>query len=239
MKENIFIWSILILIIQSSSFSQIGSENCPEFYTHIKLIDSSVRIINVEVKDSAKYSHLPTFINNLDSISSMIIYPDIAKRAEIECTLKLLLTIDSTGKVTHIHDLKGCGAGLDDAAIESLKNERFYPAKILEREVESEIIADIKFDLNIYYDKPYMLFDEIKFQLDGNMPALHQTIIYRSDGTAYFQEDYGYKESEKNLVGKIYKSGFTNLNDFIISQCFLDYVRSLDDPADKHQSILR
>lgn len=84
-------------------------------------------------------------------------------------------------------------------------------------------MVDVLFDLIIYIDKPDILFDEIRYQLDGNMPVLHQTIIFNSDGTAYFQENYGYEESMKNQIGKIFKSGFTNLNDFIISQCFLDY----------------
>lgn len=223
MKTKLFPWIIFVVFLNSVIRAQILGENCPASYTHAKIIDSQVRIANVDVKESSKYSVLPSFINDLDSVSSLIIYPDIARRAEIECTLKLILTIDSTGNVMNTNVLKGCGAGLEEAAIESLLKEQFYPAKISEKRVESEIIVDIIFDLNVYFDKPDLLFDEIKFQLDGNLPALHQTIIYRSDGTAYFQEDYGYKESEKNLTGKIYKSGFTKLNDFIISQCFLNF----------------
>jgi hypothetical protein len=55
------------------------------------------------------------------------------------------------------------------------------------------------------------------------MPYHKKIIIFTKDGTAYLYEDRGYESSKKKQNGKIYLSYFTQLNDFIISQCFFDY----------------
>jgi len=223
MKPKLFTCTLFVLFLYSIIFAQTVSENCPAYYTNAKIIDSEVRIVNMEVKDSENYSSLPEFKGDIDSISKLIVYPDIAKRAEIECTVKLSIIIDSIGYATKVNVLKGCGAGLEEAALDVLQNEKFYPAKIDNKEVSSEMIVDIMFDLNIYIDKPNILLDEIKYELNANMPYHKKTIIFTKDGMAYLYDDRDYESSKKKQIGKIYLSYFTKLNDFIISQCFFDY----------------
>jgi TonB family protein len=223
MRPKLFTCALFVSFLNSIIFAQTLNENCPEYFTHAKIIDSEVRIANVEVKDSENYSSLPEFKGDIDSISKLIVYPDIAKRAEIECNVKLAIIIDSIGYAVKVKILKGCGAGLEEAALDVLQNEKFYPAKINNKEVSSEIIVDIMFDLNIYIDKPNILLDEIKYELNANMPYHKKTLIFKSDGKAFLSEDRGYESSIKKQIGKIYLSYFSKLNDFILSQCFFDY----------------
>ena len=223
MKTILLLSVLFILFFFSIITAQNVNKNCPSYYTHAKIIESEIRIIIVEVKNSGNYSSLPDFTSDLDSISKLIVYPDIAKRAEIECTLKLILTIDSTGNVMNTNVPKGCGAGLEEAALKVLVKERFLPAMKDNEVVASEIVVDIIFNLNVYIDKPDLVLEEIKYELSANIPYHKKTIVFRSDGTAYLEEDRGYEGSKKHISGKIYPAFYSKLNDFIISQCFFDY----------------
>jgi len=223
MKKHLYLLSLLISLFISYAFAQSENENCPPLFTHERTINPEISIVNIEVIDSNKYESLPEFKEDIDNISEKIVYPDIAKRAEIECTVKLSIIIDSIGYATKVNVLKGCGAGLEEAALDVLQNEKFYPAKFDNKEVSSEMIVDIMVDLNIYIDKPNILLDEIKYELNANMPYHKKTIIFTKDGMAYLYDDRGYESSKKKQIGKMYLSYFTKLNDFIISQCFFDY----------------
>ncbi len=55
-------------------------------------------------------------------------YPPEAKQKEIEGAVILELLIDSTGKVRDINLIKGMGYGMDEAAINALKQFEFRPA---------------------------------------------------------------------------------------------------------------
>ena len=68
-------------------------------YTHSITMNPEIHIVSVEVREPGNYSVPPKFKRDLDSISKLIEYPSIAKRAEVEGMVKLLLTIDSTGNV--------------------------------------------------------------------------------------------------------------------------------------------
>jgi protein TonB len=55
-------------------------------------------------------------------------YPEEAKRAGIEGTVRLRITVDFEGHVTEVKVLSGPGYGLDEAAREALKRFKFKPA---------------------------------------------------------------------------------------------------------------
>ncbi len=75
-------------------------------YTPIYQVDSEPRVMS-EVK---------------------IPYPEEARRAGIEGTVTLSITIDNEGKVVAAKVLKGAGYGLDEAALTAIKRFRFKPA---------------------------------------------------------------------------------------------------------------
>ncbi|MBK7859226.1 MAG: energy transducer TonB [Archangiaceae bacterium] len=55
-------------------------------------------------------------------------YPEEAKRAGIEGTVRLRITVDFEGHVTEVKVLSGPGYGLDEAAREAIKRFKFKPA---------------------------------------------------------------------------------------------------------------
>ena len=57
-------------------------------------------------------------------------YTDAARRAGIEGTVVLLLTIDEAGRVSHVQVVKGLGYGLDKAAAEAARKWIFAPGTV-------------------------------------------------------------------------------------------------------------
>jgi protein TonB len=55
-------------------------------------------------------------------------YPRAAKRANIEGTVKLEVTVGTDGRVLRVRVLKSLGYGLDEAAVRALRRARFKPA---------------------------------------------------------------------------------------------------------------
>ena len=55
-------------------------------------------------------------------------YPSAARRAQVEGTVKLLVTVGKDGRVIRVKVLKRLGYGLDEAAVRALKRARFKPA---------------------------------------------------------------------------------------------------------------
>ena len=222
MKKLLVFLTFLNILFNSSVFAQNENDNYPPLFTHERIINPKINIVNIEVIDSNKYGSFPKFRTNLNTISKKIVYPEIAKRAQVEDIVKLLISINTSGNVTKVRVNKGYGAGLEESAIAIIQEEKFYPARLDDTNVLSQAVVDINFELNLNVDMPDMRIDEIKFELYGGMIFLHKTIIFRSDGSAYFSEDRGYEPS-KIYNGKINTYEFTKLNDFIVAQCFFNY----------------
>src|SRR6185295_8936074 len=55
-------------------------------------------------------------------------YPEEAKRAQIEGTVRLRITVDLDGRVVEVKVLSGPGYGLDEAARDAIKRFKFKPA---------------------------------------------------------------------------------------------------------------
>ncbi|TSC24675.1 energy transducer TonB [Corallococcus sp. Z5C101001] len=55
-------------------------------------------------------------------------YPEEARRAGVEGTVTLALTIDTEGRVVNVRVLSGPGSGLDEAARDAIRRFRFTPA---------------------------------------------------------------------------------------------------------------
>lgn len=223
----------LIFLSLTLTFAQNLEKNCPPIFTHKKTINPEINIVNIETSDSNKYDSFPKFKGNIETISKKIYYPEIAKRAGVEGTVKLLVSIDNSGNVIKTRVLKGFGAGLEEAALDIIQRENFYPAINNNITLPSEITVDIKFDLNTHIDKPDLEINEMKYELYGGQIYFIKTIIFNKDGSAYFSEDNGY-EPPKKYTGKINPYLYTKLNDFIIAQCFLDYEEEYVENAISH-----
>ncbi|OJT26633.1 energy transducer TonB [Archangium sp. Cb G35] len=84
-----------------------------------------------EVKAYAAPKYVPVYqVDTEPSVASevKIPYPDEARRAGIEGTVTLSITIDNEGRVVKATVVKGLGYGLDEAARTALLRFRFKPA---------------------------------------------------------------------------------------------------------------
>ncbi len=71
----------------------------------------------------AEVSRLPHFINQVKAL-----YPDAAKRANIEGVVILQVDIDATGAVKMVQLVQGLGYGCDEAALAAAQQSTFSPA---------------------------------------------------------------------------------------------------------------
>ena len=164
MKKQLLLITILTLLISSFLSAQNTNENCPPLYTHSILKNPNVQIVKIEVIDSNKFTSRPQFELDKDSIAELIYYPEIAKRAGVEGVVVIKINLDINGFVTNRKLIKGVGAGCDESALDILRKLQFYPAKIGNKKVNSEINVWVEFKLNEYVDKPDILLNEIIYE---------------------------------------------------------------------------
>lgn len=75
------------------------------------------------------------------------VYPEIARKAGVEGTVVLHVLVDKEGNIRNVRVIKGLGAGLDEAAIESAKNSKWTPAIQNHRPVAVWVSLPIRFKL--------------------------------------------------------------------------------------------
>lgn len=74
-------------------------------------------------------------------------YPKIAQHARIEGRVILQAVIDERGRVTDVRILQGLPMGLDQAAVETVRNWTFEPAKLQGRAVKVYYTLTVEFRL--------------------------------------------------------------------------------------------
>ena len=225
----IFLLSELFTINVQAQVSD--SCNCLPLYTHAESQSSKIQIEKIVVLDSAKYSTLPSPVEDLDSLSSLLVYPKIAERALISGVSKYLVTINSDGGVERIKQLLGKGAGLDEVPLNVLWKMKFNPAKIKNKAVECDVYVFVNFMAKKIIDEPDFVFDEIKYESPTITGHPTYILVFRKDRSANFIQITG--DGKKESAGKIREFDFLKLSDFIISQGFfcLDsiYIGEIDD----------
>jgi len=243
MKNRIVKTSIVVFFLSAFLFPQgnyTKNKDCPPLFTRIRTIVSEIKIVNIDVEDSANYDSQPRFIEDLETVAKKIIYPEIEKRAGVDGRVVLHINIDSLGQVIKGNILKGIGGdGIEESTLDKIKKEKFHPAMKNNKKIASQLTVTIIFSLNYQVDKPELDLDEIKCELHGGYIYDIRTIIFRKDGTAYFNHDRGYEPPQK-FIGVIKSDLYIKLNDFIISQCFLDYESDYisNIPSDSPKTII-
>jgi len=74
-------------------------------------------------------------------------FSEEARKAKYQGNCVLGLVVDANGRPTNIHVLNSLGMGLDEKAIESVKNWKFDPGKKDGRDVAVEIAVEVDFHL--------------------------------------------------------------------------------------------
>jgi TonB family protein len=90
---------------------------------------------------------MPEPIGGLYAIQSKIKYPEEAKRNGIEGRVFIQAFIDETGNVADAKVIKGVGSGLDEAALEAVKQTKFIPGKQEGKPVKVQVTIPIVFKL--------------------------------------------------------------------------------------------
>jgi TonB family protein len=74
-------------------------------------------------------------------------FSEEARKAKYQGTCVLGLVVDANGRPTNIHVLSALGMGLDEKAIESVKNWKFEPGQKDGHAVPVEIAVEVDFHL--------------------------------------------------------------------------------------------
>lgn len=80
-----------------------------------------------------------------DSLKTLFVYPEIARRAGVEEAARVSVTIDSTGRVT---DVEFAGAGIFSSTVKSVvRSIQWIPESYNGKRRNSEIVFDVQFQL--------------------------------------------------------------------------------------------
>jgi TonB family protein len=103
--------------------------------------DSDQNIYFVAVEE------MPEPIGGMYAIQSKIKYPESAKNQGIEGKVFIQAFIDEIGNVEDAKVIKGAGYGLDEAALEAVKQTKFTPGKQKGKPVKVQVSIPIVFKL--------------------------------------------------------------------------------------------
>lgn len=106
------------------------------------------RIVEEEPQYFVAVEEMPEPIGGIAAIQSKIVYPEIAKRAGVEGRVHVLAFVDENGNVTKVDLIKGLGAGLDEAAMNAVRQTKFKPGKQRGKNVKVQVAIPIVFRLN-------------------------------------------------------------------------------------------
>jgi len=74
-------------------------------------------------------------------------YPELARRARLECVVIMEARIDRQGNVVDLQVLRPCGLGLTESALEAVRRWKYAPTTVNGRPVEVVLTATVTFRL--------------------------------------------------------------------------------------------
>jgi len=74
-------------------------------------------------------------------------YPELARRARLQCTVILEAVIGRQGSVVDVEVLRGCRLGLDEAAVAAVRQWQYTPTLLNGRPVEVVLTVTVQFQL--------------------------------------------------------------------------------------------
>jgi protein TonB len=75
------------------------------------------------------------------------LYPDFARKQEMQGTVLLRVAIDEHGRVVNVEVLKKAGFGFDEAAVKAVRESTFVPAQRDGRSCSCKALLPIRFEL--------------------------------------------------------------------------------------------
>lgn len=74
-------------------------------------------------------------------------YPEIARRARLECVVIMEARIDKRGNVVDLQVLRPCGLGLTESALKAVEKWKYAPTMVNGRPVEIVLTVTVTFQL--------------------------------------------------------------------------------------------
>lgn len=90
---------------------------------------------------------MPELIGGLTSLYEVLEYPQVARRAGIEGTVLVGFIVDEQGRVQNPHIARSAGAGLDEAALNAVKQVEFTPGVQRGQNVRTQMLLPVSFRL--------------------------------------------------------------------------------------------
>ncbi len=100
-----------------------------------------------EILDFIPSEDRPTPIGGMSAILEKVYYTEIAKRAEIEGKVVIEAVVDKQGNIIDAFVKIGIGGGLDEVALDAVKNTKFHPGMQRGKPVNVRISIPIRFVL--------------------------------------------------------------------------------------------
>jgi protein TonB len=89
----------------------------------------------------------PEPIGGMQAIAEKIHYTEIAIRAEIQGTVSIEALLDKSGNVIDAKVIKGIGGGLNEIALQAVKDTKFIPGMQRDKPVKVKMIIPVRFRL--------------------------------------------------------------------------------------------
>ena len=100
-----------------------------------------------EIIDFLPSEDRPTPIGGMSAIHEKVYYTEIGIRAGVEGTVVIEAVVDKLGNIIDAFVKKSIGGGLDEVALDAVKNTKFHPGKQRGKPVNVRIWIPIKFVL--------------------------------------------------------------------------------------------
>jgi protein TonB len=91
---------------------------------------------------------MPEPVGGIASVFKKIVYPEIAKRTNIEGKVYLLIYVNENGGVDDVKVIKSLGGGCDEAAVKAIKESKFSAGKNKGVPLKVKLSMAVTFKLN-------------------------------------------------------------------------------------------
>lgn len=119
-------------------------------FTILFLISTTINLsssTNQDGKFLAFAEVMPEPIGGIGAITKTIVYPEMAKRNNIEGKVYVIAHINENGFAEEVNLVRGIGGGCDEVAIEAVKKSKFEPGKNKGQNVKVKLAMAITFKL--------------------------------------------------------------------------------------------
>ena len=94
-----------------------------------------------------KVDKLPELVGGIKSVMEKVVYPEDAKKNNVEGKVFIKIIVDEKGNVENAEVSQSAGASLDAAALKAAKQCKFIPAQKDGKNVRCEVTLPIQFKL--------------------------------------------------------------------------------------------